>query len=100
MVFSNVDRDIETKISGSVRGRKMSRNRSLIRERKDRRNRTLSPGMPIIELKSVFLNEEWVRKSSRNLGQVIVVDSGCPRSLLGEEELEKLRELQRSHPVK
>ena len=92
MVFSNVsvDSDNHNKNSGSDRGRKMSRIRSAIRQR---RNRTASPGMPVIELKSVFLNEEWVRKCSRNLGQFIVVDSGCPRSLMGDEELDKLREL-------
>ena len=41
---------------------------------------------------TVFLNEEWLKNCSRNLGQVIVVDSGCPRSLMGNEELRKLKQ--------
>jgi hypothetical protein len=52
-------------------------------------------GMSVINLimiDSIFLNEE-LRNSSKNLGQVIVVDSGCPRSLLGDEELKRLKEL-------
>jgi hypothetical protein len=61
MVFSNVsvDSDRVNQRSGNDRGRKMSRIRSAIRQR---RERTASPGMPVIELKSVFLNEEWLRK--------------------------------------
>ena len=40
----------------------------------------------------VFLNEELLRNSD-NLGQVVIVDSGCPRSLMGDKQLEKLKEL-------
>ena len=68
----------------------MSRSRS-VRQRRQ----TRSPGMSVVDvrLQDVFLNEEWLTNCSRNLGQFIVVDSGCPRSLLGEEELVKLKEL-------
>jgi hypothetical protein len=77
---------------GGFRRRKISRSRSSTRQR---RGRTVSPGMSVVDvrLQDVFLNEEWLTDCSRNLGQFIVVDSGCPRSLLGEEELSKLREL-------
>ena len=37
----------------------------------------------------VFLNE-GLRKCSENQGQIIIVDSGCPRSLMGDKELDKL----------
>ena len=40
----------------------------------------------------VFLNE-GLRKCSENQGQIIIVDSGCPRSLMGDKELDKLRDL-------
>ena len=41
---------------------------------------------------SVFLNEEWLKNCSKNLGQIIIVDCGCPRSLMGNEELKRLKE--------
>ena len=51
-------------------------------------------GTSIINLEGldseVILNNEWSGRTSEHLGQVIVIDSGCPRSLMGEEELEKL----------
>ena len=60
-----------------------------------RLERTVSSGMSayltMLE-DSVFLNEEWLRNCSKNLGQVIIVDSGCPRSLMGNEELDKLKQ--------
>ena len=40
----------------------------------------------------VFLNEEQLR-NSEDLGQVAIVDSGCPRSLMGHQQLDKLKEL-------
>ena len=40
----------------------------------------------------VFLNEELLNKSD-DLGQVVIVDSGCPRSLMGDQQLDKLKEL-------
>ena len=40
----------------------------------------------------VFLNE-GLRKCSENQGQIIIVDSGCPRSLMGDKELDKLKDL-------
>ena len=61
-----------------------------------RLERTVSSGMSEAYLTmledSVFLNEEWLRNCSKNLGQVIIVDSGCPRSLMGNEELDKLKQ--------
>ena len=41
---------------------------------------------------SVFLNEEWLKNCSKNLGQIIIVDCGCPRSLMGTEEMNKLKQ--------
>jgi hypothetical protein len=48
--------------------------------------------MSVMNHDLIFLNEE-LRNYSESLGQVIVVDSGCPRSLLGDKELKKLKEL-------
>ena len=42
---------------------------------------------------SVFLNEEWLRNCTDNLGQFIIVDCGCPRSLMGDEEYYRLKEM-------
>ena len=42
--------------------------------------------------KGVFVNEEPVRKSD-DLGQVAIVDSGCPRSLMGDHQLDQLGDL-------
>ena len=42
--------------------------------------------------KGVFVNEEPVRKSD-DLGQVVIVDSGCPRSLMGDHQLDQLEDL-------
>ena len=42
-------------------------------------------------LDSELTFNEFSGKNLTHLGQVIVVDSGCPRSLMGEEELEKLK---------
>ena len=39
----------------------------------------------------VFLNEE-LGNDSADLGQIIVVDSGGPRGLLGDLQLERLKE--------
>ena len=39
----------------------------------------------------VFLND-GLRNCSENNGQIIIVDSGCPRSLMGKKELAKLKE--------
>ena len=48
----------------------------------------------------VFLNEEGLRNCSKSLGQVIIVDCGCPRSLMGDQEFEKLKELVDIHEIK
>ena len=40
-------------------------------------------GMSVVNLEHIYLNEE-LRNNSGNLGQIIVVDSGCPRSLMGD----------------
>ena len=39
----------------------------------------------------VFLND-GLRNCSEDNGQIIIVDSGCPRSLMGKKELAKLKE--------
>ena len=39
----------------------------------------------------VFLND-GLRNCSVNNGQIIIVDSGCPRSLMGKKELARLKE--------
>ena len=33
-----------------------------------------------------------MKNCSKNLGQIIIVDCGCPRSLMGNEELKRLKE--------
>ena len=52
--------------------------------------------MSVVDLKllenGIFMNEE-LRKCSDDLGQIVIVDSGCPRSLLGDKELNRLKEL-------
>jgi hypothetical protein len=48
----------------------------------------------------VFLNEEWLRKCSKGLGQFIIVDCGYPRSLMGDKELVKLKELVEVQEIK
>jgi hypothetical protein len=48
----------------------------------------------------VFINEEWLRKCSKGLGQFIIVDCGCPRSLMGDKELVKLKELVEVQEIK
>ena len=40
----------------------------------------------------VFLNEELLRNSAK-LGQIIIVDSGCPRSLMGDHQLDDLKDV-------
>ena len=70
-----------------------SRNRSWVRNRsrtRDSNGRYIYSGM-LME-NGVFLNE-GLRKCSDNNGQIIIVDSGCPRSLTGDKELEKLKQL-------
>ena len=79
---------------GKYRGRNdRSRHRSRGREVRRRR----SPGMSVSNLNfldnGVFLNEEWLRNCSQSLGQFIIVDCGCPRSLMGDQEYEKLKDL-------
>ena len=54
----------------------------------------ISSGMSVTNfewLENELIFNEFSGENSTPLGQVIVVDSGCPRSLMGEEELEKLR---------
>ena len=40
----------------------------------------------------VYLNNE-LGKHSADLGQVVIVDSGCPRSLMGDQQLDQLKDL-------
>ena len=78
------------------KGGERSRYRSRTRVR-DGRETTLNSGMSMINLKlldnGVFLNEELLRNCSDTLGQIIIFYSGCPRSLMGDQELDKLKEL-------
>jgi hypothetical protein len=39
----------------------------------------------------IYINDDFFKNKSKVVGQFMVVDSGCPRSLLGEYELEILR---------
>ena len=39
----------------------------------------------------VFFND-GLKNCSEDNGQIIIVDSGCPRSLMGKKELAKLKE--------
>ena len=64
-------------------------------EARSTKSQDIYTGMSIMNLElldnsEVILNNEWSGRTAEHLGQVIVVDSGCPRSLMGEEELEKL----------
>ena len=56
----------------SGRSRLRTRNRSRTREVRGR-----TPSVVNIH-NGVFLNEEWLRNCSVSLGQIIIVDSGCP----------------------
>ena len=69
----------------------MDRRRSCIVRRRTR-SRGNDSGLCVINQELIFLNEE-LRNTRETLGQVIVVDSGCPRSLLGDKELDILKEL-------
>ena len=64
---------------------------------RDKRGNSENPGMPVVSVKlldnEVFLNDEWLKHCSKDLGQIIIVDSGCPRSLMGDQELDKLKDL-------
>ena len=80
--------------SRNKKGGSRSRNRSRTREGRERINHS---GMPVVNIKlfdnGVFLNEEFLRNCSDSLGQIIIVDSGCPRSLMGDQEVDKLKGL-------
>ena len=73
------------------RGRK-SRGRS---SDNSQRGRKYDAGMTLVNQKwenAIFLNEE-LRKCSDSHGQVMIVDSGCPRSLMGAQELKQLKNI-------
>ena len=62
-------------------------------ERRRDSNVENTSGMSIINfewLNSELILNEFSGRKFTHLGQVIVIDSGCPRSLMGEDELEKL----------
>ena len=64
-------------------------------ERKSRRDTTPGPGMSnIVSIKesyeNVYNNSEISKLKNDVRGQFIIVDSGCPRSLMGSKELENL----------
>ena len=81
------------KMSGK---RRTSGTRSFRSRSRGRGDSSFYSGMSVVNVEmtenGVFLNKE-LRKCSENLGQIIIVDSGCPRSLLGDKELERLKEL-------
>ena len=63
-------------------GNNMDRRRSCLVKRSSRnRSSGQKSGMSVLNHDMIFPNEE-LRNYSESLGQVIVVDSGCPRSLL------------------
>ena len=42
-------------------------------------------------MSSELILNEFLGRKATHLGQVIVIDSGCSRSLMGEDELSKLK---------
>jgi hypothetical protein len=84
-----------SEMSGKRRTSRSFRSRS-----RGRRDSSAYSGMPMVNFEmtenGVFLNKD-LRTCSENLGQIIIVDSGCPRSLLGDKELERLKELVKVH---
>ena len=40
----------------------------------------------------VYTNSEFKKLNAKVFGQFIIVDSGCPRSLLGRKELDELKQ--------
>ena len=66
------------------------------RER-SRRDVTPGPGMSkIVELNeayhSIYLNDDFFKHKSRHHGQFMIVDCGCPRSLMGSKEYNKMKD--------
>ena len=69
------------------------RDRSRYRESKERAYDTGMSRFNFTLLDSgVFMNEKLLGNSD-DLGQIIIVDSGCPRSLMGDHQLEELKNL-------
>ena len=66
------------------------RNRSESRYRTRDEYRIFQSGMLMNE--GIFLNK-GLRNCSDSQGQIMIVDSGCPRSLMGNKELAKLKEI-------
>ena len=61
--------------------------------RRDSSNEDKLSGMSVTNfewLDSELILNEFSGRKATHLGQVIVIDSGCPRSLMGEDELSKL----------
>ena len=79
------------------RGRSRRRSTVSFQDRSRReRGRDSTPGESTqtvcnIEYDKVYLNEQFFKNQSQVLGQFMIVDSGCPRSLMGDKEYEKLR---------
>ena len=65
-------------------------NRSKSRYRTREECRIVQSGMLMEE--GIFLNK-GLRNCSDSQGQIMIVDSGCPRSLMGNKELAKLKEI-------
>ena len=59
---------------------------------------TSGPGMSevisfTIPYDRIFVNNEYFKTKTKQLGQFIIVDCGCPRSLMGIKELERLKRI-------
>ena len=83
------------------RGRERSRQRVSFQDRNRsrwRRDSTPGPGTANIIVHQcnvlyddIYKTDEFFRKSSKTLGQAMVLDCGCPRSLMGRTEFEKIK---------
>ena len=72
------------------------RNSSQGRQSRDERDRIWYNDMSRFDLDlldgGVFINKEH-SSNSTDLGQAVIVDSGCPRSLMGDQQLDGLKDL-------
>ena len=83
------------------RGRDRSRQRVSFQDRNRsswRRDSTPGPGTDRINIHhcnvfydDVYKTDKLFTKSSKGLGQVMILDCGCPRSLMGRSEFEKIK---------
>ena len=92
--------DRSRNFSGKSRDRSDSRGRRSsvsFHDRRDRRETTPGPGTSAViafnqPYDRIFNTDEFFKIKTRQMGQYIIVDSGCPRSLMGDKEFDKLKE--------